>query len=73
MADWFSGFCAIHGSGDGLPEEELAAPVPKPKKRRGRPSKKVLQRVRTQSHDAQFLIASLCLLSGLSHLQVVTQ
>ena len=45
VADWFSGFCAIHGSSDDLPEEEPAAPTPKTKKRRGRPSKKVLQRV----------------------------
>jgi hypothetical protein len=46
VADWFSGFCAIHDSSDGSPEEEAqAAVVPKLKKRRGRPSKKVLQRV----------------------------
>ncbi len=46
VADWFSGFCAVRDSSDGTPEEEQqAAPVPKPKKRRGRPSKKVLQRV----------------------------
>ncbi len=46
VADWFSGFCAVHDSSDGSPEEEAqAAVVPKPKKRRGRPSKKVLQRV----------------------------
>ena len=48
VADWFSGFCAIHGSSDCLPEEEQQAAVVKPKKRRGRPSKKVLQRVSTQ-------------------------
>ena len=45
VADWFSGFCAIHDSSDGTPEEERTAPTPKPKKKRGRPSKKVLQRV----------------------------
>lgn len=46
VADWFSSFCAVHDSSDGAPEEEAqAAIVPKLKKRRGRPSKKVLQRV----------------------------
>ncbi len=46
VADWFSGFCAVHDFSDGAPEEEAqAAVVPKQKKRRGRPSKKVLQRV----------------------------
>ena len=46
VADWFSSFCAIHDSSDGTPEDkQQAAPTPKPKKRRGRPSKKVLQRV----------------------------
>ncbi len=46
VADWFSGFCAVHDSSDGSPEEEAqAAVVPKLKKKRGRPSKKVLQRV----------------------------
>lgn len=47
VADWFSGFCAVHDSSDGSPQEEEAQPVtaPKVKKRRGRPSKKVLQRV----------------------------
>ena len=47
VADWFSGFCAVHDSSGGQPQEEEAQPAtePKPKKRRGRPSKKVLQRV----------------------------
>ena len=47
VADWFSGFCAVHDSSDGSPQEEEAQPAtePKAKKRRGRPSKKVLQRV----------------------------
>ena len=47
VADWFSSFCAVHDSSDGTPEDEQqAASISKPKKRRGRPSKKVLQKVR---------------------------
>ncbi|KAA6416560.1 MAG: origin recognition complex subunit 3-like, partial [Trebouxia sp. A1-2] len=53
VADWFSSFCAVHDSSDGAPEEEAqAAIVPKLKKRRGRPSKKVLQRDEQEQPEA---------------------
>ncbi|KAL0049556.1 hypothetical protein WJX82_004745 [Trebouxia sp. C0006] len=53
VADWFSGFCAVHDSSDRSPEEEAqAAVVPKLKKRRGRPSKKVLQRDEQEQPEA---------------------
>lgn len=62
VADWFSGFCAVHDSSDGSPEEEAqAAVVPKLKKRRGRPSKKVLQRVWPSAEIALcYLAHTLC-------------
>lgn len=44
VADWFSGFCAVYEQPVAAVEEQQ--PTPKPTiKRRGRPSKKVLQRV----------------------------
>ena len=44
VADWFSGFCAVYEQPVAGAEEQQ--PTPKPTiKRRGRPSKKVLQRV----------------------------
>ncbi|DBA90133.1 TPA: hypothetical protein ACH3X1_003444 [Trebouxia sp. C0004] len=53
VADWFSGFCGVHDSSDGSPEEEAqAAVVPKLNKRRGRPSRKVLQRDEQEQPEA---------------------
>ena len=59
VADWFSGFCAVHDSSDGMPKEEQQADAaPKPKKRRGRPSKKVLQRVCSTALSPKFAVLS---------------
>ena len=62
VADWFSSFCAIHDSSDGtLEEEQHAASTPKPKKKRGRPSKKVLQQVRRL---VPVILAASCTVGG---------
>ena len=62
VADWFSGFCIVHDTSDGMPEgEQQAATAPKPKKRRGRPSRKVLQRVSSQYLPFKSIILTNCL------------